>query len=179
MLLITVGYGASCIAGQDEDGTLSLAAILPISRRDVALQKVGALSLQALLLAVATMICVAVGRGFDLSISLTHLAGLTFGVALLGIDFGLFALAVGAATGSRGIALGVTAALAAGSYLVSSLAPVIGWIHPVRYASLFYWSVGDQQLANGPSLLSVVVLVSVAAALTTAAVAGFRRLDLR
>ena len=44
MLLITVGYGASCIAGQDEDGTLSLATILPISRRAVVLQKVGALS---------------------------------------------------------------------------------------------------------------------------------------
>ena len=179
MLLITVGYGASCIAGQDEDGTLSLAAILPIPRRSVVLQKIAALSVQALLLAIATMVCVIIGRRFDLSIPLTNVAGLTVGVALLGTDFGLCALAVGSITGSRGMALGITAALAAVSYLVSSLAPVIGWIHPARYASLFYWSVGNQQLANGLSLMSALVLVSIGIVLSVVAVAGFRRLDLR
>ncbi len=179
MLLITVGYGASCIAGQDEDGTLSLAAILPISRRAVVLQKVGVLSVQALLLAVATMGCVLIGRQFDLTFPVTHLVGLSLGVALLGVDFGLCAVAVGSITGSRGTALGVTAALAATSYLVSSLAPVIGWIRPARYASLFYWSVGNQQLADGLSLASVGVLIVVGILLTLTAVAGFRRLDLR
>ncbi|HUZ68123.1 MAG TPA: ABC transporter permease subunit [Candidatus Saccharimonadales bacterium] len=178
MLLITVGYGASCIAGQDEDGTLALAAMLPISRRALVLQKVGALTVQALLPAIATMGCVLIGRQFDLSFPITHLAGLSLGVALLGVDFGLCALAVGSITGSRGTALGVTAALAAASYVVSSLAPVIEWIRPARYASLFYWSVGNQQLANGLSLASVGVLVAVGALLTLAAVAGFRKLDL-
>ncbi len=178
MLLVTVGYGASCIAGQDEDGTLSLAAILPISRRSVVLQKVAALSVQAILLAVATMVCVVIGRSFDLAIPLMNLAGLSVGVALLGVDFGLCALAVGSITGRRGMALGVTAALAAVSYLVSSLAPVVDWIRPARYVSLFYWSVGDQQLANGLSIGSAIVLVSVGIVLAVAAVAGFRRLDL-
>ena len=179
MLLITVGYGASCIAGQDEDGTLSLAAILPTSRRSLMLQKVAALSVQALLLAIATMVCVIIGRSFDLAIPLTNVAGLSAGVALLGVDFGLCALAVGSITGSRGTALGITVALAAVSYLVSSLAPVIGWIRPARYASLFYWSVGNQQLAHGLSLASALVLVSIAIVLAVVAVAGFRRLDLR
>jgi len=165
MLLITVGYGASCIAGQDEDGTLSLVTILPMSRRAVVLQKVGALTVQALLLAIATMGCVLIGRQFDLSFPIAHLAGLSLGVALLGVDFGLCALAVGSITGSRGAALGFTA-------------PVIAWIRPARYVSLFYWSVGNQQLANGLSLASVGVLISVGALLTLTAVAGFRRLDL-
>ena len=178
MLLITVGYGASCIAGQDEDGTLSLAAILPISRRSVVSQKIAALSVQALLLVIATMVCVIIGRSFDLAIPLTNIAGLSVGVALLGVDFGLCALAVGSITGSRGTALGITAALAAVSYLVSSLAPVVSWIRPARYVSLFYWSVGDQQLANGLSIVSALVLVSIGIALGGAAVAGFRRLDL-
>ena len=67
MLLITIGYGASCIAGQDEDGTLSLAAALPIPRRTILLQKALTLAVQAVLLGLATMICVLIGRGFDLS----------------------------------------------------------------------------------------------------------------
>jgi ABC-2 type transport system permease protein len=144
----------------------------------VVLQKVGALSVQALLLAIATMGCVLIGRQFDLIFPVTHLAGLNLGVALLGIDFGLCAVAVGSITGSRGTALGFTAGLAAASYLVSSLAPVIGWVRPARYASLFYWSVGNQQLADGLSLASVGVLISVGALSTLTAVAGFRRLDL-
>ena len=102
-----------------------------------------------------------IGRSSTSDFPLTHLAGLSLGVALLGVDFGLCAVAVGSITGSRGTALGVTAALAAVSYLVSSLAPVIGWIRPARYASLFDWSVGDQQLANGLSLASVGVLIFV------------------
>ncbi len=179
MLLVTVGYGAACIAGQNEDGTLSFAAVLPISRRSVVLQKIAALSVQALLLAIVTMVCVIIGRGFDLTIPLTNVAGSSAGVALLGVDFGLCALAVGSITGSRGMALGTTAALAAISYLVSSLAPVIGWIRPVQYASLFYWSVGNHQLASGLSPASAIVLVLIGSVLAVVAVAGFRRLDVR
>ncbi|MFI5287361.1 MAG: ABC transporter permease subunit [Candidatus Dormibacteria bacterium] len=178
MLLITVGYGAACIAGQDEDGTLSLAAILPVSRRAVLLQKVAMLVIQAMLIALVTMVCIAIGRDFDLSISIANLTGVTLGVALLGIDFGLLALAVGSWTGSRGTALGLTATVAAASYLVSSLAPVVAWIRPAKYFSLFYWSVGDQQLAQGLGTSSVVVLLAVGAVLTAVSVGAFRRLDL-
>ena len=56
---------------------------------------------------------------------------------------------------------------------------MIGWIRPARYASLFYWSVGNQQLANGLSLASVGVLIFVGVLLTLTADAGFHRLDLR
>ena len=88
MLLVTIGYGASCIAGQDEDGTLSLVATLPISRRGALLQKAATLGVQAALVALVTMMCVIVGRGFDLSISFANLAGMSLGVALLGLTSG-------------------------------------------------------------------------------------------
>ena len=66
VLLLTIGYGASCIAGQSEDGTLGLIATLPISRRQIALQKFATMSLQALTIAVVTAFCVVAGRGFGL-----------------------------------------------------------------------------------------------------------------
>jgi ABC-2 type transport system permease protein len=69
MLLLTIGYGAAALAGQDEDGTLALVAALPIRRRAILLQKAGAMAVQALLLAAAVAICVVIGRGFQLSIS--------------------------------------------------------------------------------------------------------------
>ena len=178
MLLITVGYGASCIAGQDEDGTLSLATTLPIPRRTILLQKALTLAVQAVLLSLATMICVLIGRGFDLAIPAHGLAGITLGVTLLGIDFGLLALALSCWTGRRGTALGITASIAAASYLVSSLASVVAWIRPARYASLFYWSVGNAQLTTGLTVASAAVLASAGIALLLTAAAAFTHLDL-
>ena len=39
VLLLAIGYGASSIAGQDEDGTLGLVATLPLSRRRLVAEK--------------------------------------------------------------------------------------------------------------------------------------------
>ena len=178
MLLITVGYGASCLAGQDEDGTLCIVATLPIARRGILFEKVATLTVQAIVLAFVIMACIIVGRGFDLPSPSPIWLGSASGIALLGVDFGLLAILVGSRTGSRGVALGVTSAIAAASYLFSSLAPVVAWIRPARYASLFYWSVGNSQLTTGLTLGSAGVLALVGAALIGASIWAFNRLDL-
>ncbi len=178
MLLVTIGYGASCVAGQDEEGTLALAVTLPLTRRRVLLQKVAALGIQAAVLALATMICVLVGRSFELSVSVADLAGISLGVALLGLDFGLLALAVGSWTGSRGLALAVSASLAAASYLASSLAAAVPWIRPAKYASLFYWSIANGQLEKGIGAAGAGLLLLVGGVLILLSVTAFRRIDL-
>ena len=178
MLLITVGYGAACIAGQDEDGTLSLTAALPFTRTSILLQKTASLIAQAVLIAAATTICVAIGRGSGLAIPAAGLAGVAIAITLAGIDFGLIALAIGCWTGNRGTALGIASAIAAASYLISSLAPVVHWLRPARYASLLYWSVGNNQLTNGLTAGSAAVLAAAGITLLALAGLGFRRLDL-
>ena len=177
LLVLTLGYGASCVAGQDEDGTLALVATLPASRRSVLAQKVVALVLQVVPVAFATLVLTLLGRSFDLGLGAGDVVGATVGALLLGIDFGLLALLVGALTGSRGTALGVTSAVAAASYLVSSLAPVTQAIRPLRFVSLFYWSTGNGQLGSGLSAESVAVLTGTAVVLAVAAARAFDRLD--
>jgi ABC-2 type transport system permease protein len=179
MLLLTIGYGAAAIAGQDEDGTLGLLAVLPVRRTGIILQKATTMLVQSLALGFAVAIVTVIGRSFDLTITPSHAISISVATALMGVDFGLIALAVGAATGSRGAALGVGTALAAIAYLISSLAPVVDWIHSARYVSLFYWSVGDNQILNGVSSLSYLVLVAVGLCALGGAIAAFRRLDLR
>jgi ABC-2 type transport system permease protein len=178
VLLMTIGYGASAIAGQDEDGTLSPVATLPISRTNLLLQKVLSLTVLSLPIPAVTLASALVGRDFQVLLGLGDLVGTTVGVVLLGLDFGLLALAVGARTGSRGAALGVSATLAAASYVIGSLAVAVHWMHPLRYASLFYWSVGNQQLTDGLRAPSLLVLLGVGVALGVLALAGFRRADL-
>ena len=135
------------------------------------------MSLQAVPVSLATLLCVLLGRGFDLPITAAGLVGVTIGTMLLAIDFGALALLVGASSGSRGAALGITSSVAAAAYLISSLAPVVHWLHPTRFASPFFYAVGDGQLSNGLSLTDAVVLLTVAAVLIVAAMAAFERLD--
>ncbi len=177
-LLMAIGYGAAAIAGQDEDGTLCLIATLPTPRTRIVAQKIAAMALQIAALAVAVAACVLIGKSFQLSVGVKETLAISLAVLLMGLDFGLLAMAIGALTGRRGTAIGITAAIAATSYLISSLAPVVSWIHPARYASLFYWAAGDNQIVNGVSLADYSVLLAVALAAAWGTVAAFHRLDL-
>jgi ABC-2 type transport system permease protein len=178
MLLVTVAYGAAALAGQDEDGTLCLIATLPIRRDAVVMEKAAAMAVQAVILAAAVAACAAVGHWFDLTTRLGNIVASTLAVAALGVDLGLIAMAVGALTGRRGTAIAVAATVAATSYLVSSLAPVVSWIRPAKYLSLFYWSVGDDQITTGVTIGDCAVMLAVGLCALYAAVRAFRGLDL-
>jgi ABC-2 type transport system permease protein len=179
MMLLTVGYGAAALAGQDEDGTLALVTALPIRRPVILLQKAGAMAVQAMLLAAAVAVCVIIGRGFELSTSPADTIAVSAAVVPTGLDFGLITMTVGVVTGRRGTALGAGAGLAAASYLVSALASTISGVRPSRYLSLLYWSAGNNQISRGVSAADFEVLLAVGLAALTAAVAAFRRADLR
>lgn len=179
MLLLTIGYGAGAIAGQNEDGTLGLLVVVPLARPRILAGKIETMIVQALAMALTVAACVYVGWAFQVALDPWHVATATFAMLLLGLDLGLIALALGAMTGSRGTAIGMSSALAALSYLISSLAPVVHWIHPLRYASVFYWAVGDQQLTNGAAPGSFAVLLGVAISATISADLALRRLDIR
>ena len=178
MLLLTIGYGAACLAGQDEDGTLSLLAVLPVRRTQIVAHKATAMTIQAATLAATVAILVITGQSFQLDVTITNVASVSAAVLLMGLDFGLVTMAAGALTGRRGTAVGAGTALAAASYLISSLAPVTSWIRPGKYASLFYWSVGNSQISHGVSVADYAVLVAVGLCALTAAMLAFHRLDI-
>jgi ABC-2 type transport system permease protein len=177
-LFMTIGYGAAAIAGQDEDGTLGGLAGLPLTRSRLLIEKLAALVLLSLPLPLVTLAGALAGRSFEVTLTPSGLVGATIGVALLALDFGLLALAVGAWTGRRGTALGVAVSVAAVAYVVSALAPAIQWIHAVRFLSPFYWGVGANQLQTGLRAGDALALTVVAATLAAVALAGFRRLDI-
>lgn len=176
VLIATIGYGASAIAGQNEDGSLALVVSLPLTRRSIIVGKLVALIAQALPVPIVTAVCIGSGRWFELDIDAGALVGVTIGVTLLGLVFGTLALLIGTVTGSRGVALGVTSSIAAVTYLVNSLAPVIDWLHPRRYLSPFFYAVGDNQVQHGLSLAWAAVLAVVAVVFAATAAIAFNRL---
>ncbi len=179
VLLLTIGYGAAAVAGEEESGRLDLVVSLPLSRRRILVEKTAVMILQAGAVCALTYLCMLAGRAFDLRLDMWNLATTTFGVFLLGISFGCIALAIGAARGERGPALGITAAIASAAYLLSSLGPVVSWLDSWRAVSPFYWAVGNDQLTNGLGWDGALVLVGIAAAALTAAISAFERHDLR
>lgn len=178
LVIVAIGYGAWCIAGQDEAGTLAMVAVLPATRRNLVWQKAIALVSQLIPVALLTYLLTLAGRGFQLHVSGVNLLGASIAGLLLGVDFGALALLLGAVTGSRGVALGTSAAVAAASYLVSSLVATVHWLRPARFGSLFYWAVGADPLQHGLAFGPAAVLVVTAIALTGLAAAAFTRLDL-
>ncbi len=177
-LLLTVGYGASAIAGQDEDGTLGLVTSLPLSRARVLGQKALTLLLVAGVVPVAAFVTSLTGPSFALSPDWGHLGWVTVSTALLAFDLGAVALLLGALTGSRGAALGTASSLAGVAYLVSALAPVVPAMGTLRWLSPFTWAVGNDQLAQGTTFGELAALVGLGVLLVLATLPALRRLDI-
>ncbi|MDQ2757262.1 MAG: ABC transporter permease [Actinomycetota bacterium] len=177
-LLLSIGYGAAAIAGQDDDGTLGLVTSLPLSRPEVLAQKAVVLWAVSLVVPLAALVTCVAGPAFQLSPDWGHLGWVTVSTALLAFDLGAVALLVGALTGSRGVALGTASSVAMVAYLVSALAPVVPAMGTVRWLSPFTWAVGNEQLARGQTLGGMVALVGLGVLLVGVTLPAFRRLDI-
>ena len=178
-LLLTIGYGAAAVAGDNGDERLGLLAALPVSRHSLLAQKILALAVLSLPVAAATLAADVVGRFYQLRPPVKGLIGVTVGVALTAMLFGCLALAVGCLTNSRGIAIGLASTVAAASYVISSLAGSVSAVHHLRLLSPLYWSVGQNQVADGLPISSLIALLATSAVLGGVAFWAFDRLDLR
>lgn len=178
-LIYAVSLGAGAIAGEEERGTLDLLLSLPLSRRALLLQKSGALLLLTAALGVALWLMLWLGaRLVSMAISAGALAAAVFSLVLLALVFGALALAIGAANGRRGRAVGLAAAVAVASFLISSLAPLNARLKPLRLLSPFSYTTGANPLRNGLNGGHLAVSVALIAALVTAATLAFDRHDI-
>jgi ABC-2 type transport system permease protein len=110
-------------------------------------------------------------------IGATNLAAASGQLVLLAFCFGSLALAVGAVTGRRGLALGVVALVGVLTYFANTLGPsveALAWSEKV--SPFFYYSGGDP-LRNGFQVMDSLILLAAAAVLIGIAVLGFRRRD--
>ena len=178
-LVAAVGAGAGAIAGEEERGTLDLLLSMPRSRRRIAGEKLVAVAaeLTALAAVLWAALWVAV-RVAGMDVSAAHLGAASFSVLLLAMLFGTLAFALGAATGRRSVAIGVTAATAVAAYLVSSLAPLVSSIESIRAVSPFYHYAASDPLRSGLDGGHVVFLAAATLVTAVAGVLLFGRRDL-
>lgn len=145
-LVYAIGHGARAIAGEEERGTLELLLVTPVSGSRVVVEKALALASSVAVLGLALFAATALGSQiFGLGISVSAAASGALAMTLLGLEFGVLALAVGALTGRRTTAVAISATAAIGAYVVYAA----GLMVP-RFASWQPYSPIHQAFHGGP-----------------------------
>jgi ABC-2 type transport system permease protein len=179
LMIYAIGAGARAIAGEEEQNTLDIVLSTPVPRRRVFLDKAWAMLVALAGLSVVLLLAVAVtGPLFDVSIPLGRLASAVAACFLLASSFGASALAIGAATGRRSLAIGVTSGAAAGTYLIDVLALSVDGLGWLQRLSPFYYYRASEPLSNGLDVGHAAVLAILAIAAIAAGVLAFERRDL-
>lgn len=176
LLVFAVAAGARLIAGQEEDGTLELELTSPVARRRVFGERLLALWLDVLLLVtVLTAATWLITLALDMDVAVGRMLAGSAGLLLLGLGFATLALAVGAATGRRGVALGVAAALAVLAFMLNAIGPAadLDWMSAI---SPFSWYIGGDPLTQGADVGDLLRLATVP---LVAAVAGWWLIERR
>lgn len=178
LLIYAIGRGADAIAGEESRKTIDLLLSAPLARWRVVAEKALAMAAGLGIMSAAFLIVLLVGIGaVRMEVSLVRVLVATVGVALLGVLFGVLALAVGSITAARGKSIGIAAAVGVVSYLLDAFGAFVSWLEPARVASPFYHAVGVDPLRGGLALLNVGALVLPALVLLGVAVIAFSRRD--
>jgi ABC-2 type transport system permease protein len=171
--------GASAVAGEERDGTMSVLSAQPVTRTAILLAKAGALALSLVVVAAffwAGLALADLAYGSDLSPGL--LAAGTIHLLFLGLAFAAIALAFGAATGRPEVASSAAGGIAVVAYLSNAMLPLAGM---GRWAQLspWYYALGSDPLRHGVDVAHLGVLTGLAAIAVVAAILTFARRDLR
>ncbi|MDQ6832774.1 MAG: ABC transporter permease [Chloroflexota bacterium] len=178
-LIYAILLGANAIAGEEERRTLDLLLSYPVARGRVVREKFLALCLLLCTLGIILWLVLLVGAAAaNMRIGGGQLAAATASAVLLGLWFGALALAIGCATGKRGVALGASAAVAVAGYFTQSLSSLVTGLRPIAKVSPFYYYASGEPLRQGLNLAHVIVLLAVTLVLFAIALTVFKRRDL-
>lgn len=145
-IVFGVGRGARLIAGEAQEGVLEPVLVSPLPRWSVLLQKAVGLAAGVALLAVVTALATLLGSAVgDLAIPWDEAVVGAAAMGLLGLYAGWLALAVGAATGHRGVAMAAAGLVLVGGYLLHIVGAILARVEPWRVVSPF-----TQAIDEGP-----------------------------
>ncbi len=180
VMIFGIALAAAQIAGEEENGTLSLLLAFPVSRARLLFQKYGVLVAGTVVLCGAhlvTMLLANAAIGLDVAVS--DLVGAHASLFLLALAVATVAFAVGAATGRRGLTIAVGAGLGIVSYLLNVVAQLVESLGWLKKLSVFYYYGGAEPLRLGFRPAYAAVLLAVAAGALLVAWLAFERRDVR
>ena len=179
LLVFAISAGSGAVAGEEEKGSLDLLFSHPVRRLSVVTQKLAAIIVAVMGLSFILWLTVVVGTLIvNMDIGMVRVAEATLSAAMLAFLFGALALALGCATGKRGVTIGVSGAVTVLTYFINALRPVADAIDPARFVSPFYYYIDADPISNGLDPVHALVLVAVTALLAVMGIVAFERRDI-
>lgn len=177
-LVYAIGRGARSIAGEEEAGTLDVLLVTPVSTTRLLLTQAAALAASLFALgAVLFVVTLSSSAVLGLGIQAGDLAWATLAVALLALEFGWLALAIGAVTGRRAWAIAGASVAAVFAYVLYIAGQLVEAIEPWQVLSPFHQALEGGPLGAG-FRLEYGWLPVVAAAVVAASLPLFDRRDI-
>jgi ABC-2 type transport system permease protein len=179
-IAFAISVANRALAGEEEDGTLSLLLAYPLSRRNLVLQRFAAMALTIGVLGLAfwlSLLVATTAMAMDVGAGALGQALLLF--TLLGLAVGSVTLAVGAATGRKAAGIAAGAGVGVAMYLLNTLGQINDTLEPYRVLSLFRYTGGTTPLGRGIGALDVAVLAGTTLVLLVVTLVLFERRDIR
>jgi len=177
---LAVSMGSASVAGEERDGTIGLLLGNPKSRTNVLVSKAASMMLLVGLGALALWGAAPLVAGIlDVRMGGMQMGAYALHLFVNAIFYGFLAMAIGAWTGKRGLASGVTAGVMALGFVAVGIFPIIeGW---ENVAKAFPWNYFDngQPVINGIQWGDLSVLLVASVVLAGIALVGVNRRDLR
>ncbi|MGH2686000.1 MAG: ABC transporter permease subunit, partial [Actinomycetota bacterium] len=112
-----------------------------------------------------------------LDVGPARLGVLVLNAMLLGLVFGTLALAIGCASGSRGLAIAGATSVAAATYLLSAFARLVEGLEPLTYASPWRYYDPQEVLLRGLDPADVVILAGLIVVFSATSLVAFDARD--
>jgi ABC-2 type transport system permease protein len=149
-LVYGVSRGARAVAGEEEAGTLDVLLVTRVSPARLVLQQAAGLATGVAALGAVTFVAViGFSAAFGLGVTAGAAATGSLAMVLLGVEFGWLALAVGAATGRRVVAISVATVLAVGAYVLYVAGALVDAVGPWAPLSPFHQAIEGGPLGAG------------------------------
>ena len=180
MTALAVSMGSASIAGEERKGTIGLLLANPKSRTAVFVSKAASM---VLLTALGTLILwlagIAAPAILDVSVAGMHLGDFMFHLVVMAVFFGFMAMAIGAWTGSPGLATGVSLGVMFVSFVGSGLFPIIEGYEYIAKAFPWYYFNQSRPVVNGIDWGHLGVFFAGIGIFTAVGLVGLNRRDLK
>jgi ABC-2 type transport system permease protein len=178
---MAVAAATGLTAGDEAAGRLECLLALPVRRSQVWLARWSAVVAAVLLVAaVSAAAMVAVLPAFSLDgVSASQIGMATLGCTLLALFHGAVGFAASGLGTSRGTAVGTAVLVLVTGYCMSLLLPIADAFTGARQWSPWHWALDEQPVTDGPSVVGLVLVAVVTAALVVGGAVAVERRDIR
>jgi ABC-2 type transport system permease protein len=179
VVVFAVMSGTGAIGNEEANGTLDLLLAQPISRRRVAIEKLGGLYAATVLVALITYIGWLISVPFvDIDVSLGDLAISTANLVPLMLVLQALACLASVTLSNRGVATGAVTAFAVASYFINYIASLVNALEPLSVVSVFHHYHGTEVLTDGVQWTGLVVLLVLCVVFSALTVAGLEQREI-